>query len=375
MNRVIQASFDIQKQPSVPTPPIPSTTPTQPLTTPRPKVIQASLDIQKHKPFEIEANEWLDEYATNYNDYNDMLHPKLSDDDESAINTPQRPQPMQIDYPQLEYRRNEPHPPTLAVVGAEHQQGDECKECETALSAPAPRPLAQVPSPSLALPALPVSYPALPPPSLTLAPGALPAPHPYLALPAPRAQLTLPAPPSLALPAPQPYLALPTPRAQLALSALHSLALPTPRAQLALPAPRAQLALPTPRAQLALPAPGAQLALPAPHSLALPAPRALVPAPSPETSIYSHPSKSSKNNFQSYTSPHLLYICTRCNTHFKKESSLINHNKRFHAAFEQSKKGSKRKSKVAIEDEPLVKHSRHSRGEKRKYDAYYTEST
>ena len=33
------------------------------------------------------------------------------------------------------------------------------------------------------------------------------------------------------------------------------------------------------------------------------------------------------------------YICERCNTHFKKQSSLINHNKRFHAAFDQTEKG------------------------------------
>ena len=36
------------------------------------------------------------------------------------------------------------------------------------------------------------------------------------------------------------------------------------------------------------------------------------------------------------------YICERCNTHFNKQSSLINHNKRFHAAFDETEKGKKR---------------------------------
>ena len=42
------------------------------------------------------------------------------------------------------------------------------------------------------------------------------------------------------------------------------------------------------------------------------------------------------------------YICERCNTHFKKQSSLINHNKRFHAAFDQTEKGKKRESNEEI---------------------------
>ena len=42
------------------------------------------------------------------------------------------------------------------------------------------------------------------------------------------------------------------------------------------------------------------------------------------------------------------YICERCNTHFKKQSILINHNKRFHAAFDQTEKGKKRESNEEI---------------------------
>ena len=42
------------------------------------------------------------------------------------------------------------------------------------------------------------------------------------------------------------------------------------------------------------------------------------------------------------------YICERCNTHFKKQSTLINHNKWFHAAFDQTEKGKKRESNEEI---------------------------
>ena len=49
------------------------------------------------------------------------------------------------------------------------------------------------------------------------------------------------------------------------------------------------------------------------------------------------------------TSPDMItYICTRCNTHFKKESSLLRHNKRFHPEFEQTVKGKKRESNEEI---------------------------
>ena len=59
------------------------------------------------------------------------------------------------------------------------------------------------------------------------------------------------------------------------------------------------------------------------------------------------------------------YTCTRCNTNFLKQSSLINHNNRFHAAFKQIEKGEKRKSKDE-ELPPLLKRMK-VRGVKRKY--------
>ena len=65
----------------------------------------------------------------------------------------------------------------------------------------------------------------------------------------------------------------------------------------------------------------------------------------------------------------VFYTCTRCNTNFKKQSSLMNHNKRFHAAFDQVEKGHKRKSKEEVlpYDVPLLK-QRKTRGVKRRYD-------
>ena len=65
----------------------------------------------------------------------------------------------------------------------------------------------------------------------------------------------------------------------------------------------------------------------------------------------------------------VFYTCTRCNTNFTKERSLINHNKRFHAAFEQTEKGHKRKPKgeVMPYGVPLLKQQK-ARGVKRRYE-------
>ena len=65
----------------------------------------------------------------------------------------------------------------------------------------------------------------------------------------------------------------------------------------------------------------------------------------------------------------VFYTCTRCNTNFKKQSSLMNHNKRFHAAFDQVEKGHKRKPKEEVlpYDVPLLKQQK-ARGVKRRYE-------
>ena len=66
---------------------------------------------------------------------------------------------------------------------------------------------------------------------------------------------------------------------------------------------------------------------------------------------------------------HVFYTCTRCNTNFIKQSSLMNHNKRFHAAFDQVEKGHKRKPKEEVlpYDVPLLKQQK-ARGIKRRYE-------
>ena len=63
----------------------------------------------------------------------------------------------------------------------------------------------------------------------------------------------------------------------------------------------------------------------------------------------------------------VVYTCTRCNTDYTKQRSLINHNMIFHAAFEQTEKGHKRKPKEDIMPYgvPLLKQKK-ARGVKRR---------
>ena len=191
--------------------------------------------------------------------------------------------------------------------------------------------------------------------------------HTTLALPSRPSPLTLPAPPNL-----------PT--------------LPNPPTRHALTAPPATLALPAPTATLALPAPAAPLTLPAP------APLSLTLMPTKKDSSNNEDCEECENtvNYEKKLSitnetndskamiPYgdyitmgakpkrnmtkVFYTCTRCNTNFLKQSSLINHNNRFHDAFKQTEKGMKRKPKEEVlpYDIPLLK-QRKVRGVKRKY--------
>merc|ERR1711872_215395 len=88
--------------------------------------------------------------------------------------------------------------------------------------------------------------------------------------------------------------------------------------------------------------------------------KALIPMYNDYISMTSKPDVRKKNVF---------YTCTRCNTNFKKQSSLMNHNKRFHATFDQVEKGHKRKPKEEVlpYDVPLLKQQK-ARGVKRRYD-------
>ena len=209
--------------------------------------------------------------------------------------------------------------------------------------------------------------------------------------------MALPAPPSL--PAPPTIPSLPAPP-------IHP-SLPAPPTIPSLPAPPTLPSLPAPPTHPPLPAPPTLPSLPAPPTLrSLPAPPT-IPAPLSITQIPTSSRDSSKNEecdecantveyedklpiayetndtkalipYNDYISmtakpdvrkKNVFYTCTRCNTNFKKQSSLMNHNKRFHAAFDQVEKGHKRKSKEEVlpYDVPLLK-QRKTRGVKRRYD-------
>ena len=157
---------------------------------------------------------------------------------------------------------------------------------------------------------------------------------------------------------------------------------------------------------LALPPPHTIQSLPPPTIRALPAPTT-IPAPLSITQIPTSSRDSSKNDecdectntveyedklpiayetnankavipYNDYISiratpdvrkKNVFYTCTRCNTNFIKQSSLMNHNKRFHAAFDQVEKGHKRKPKEEVlpYDVPLLKQQK-ARGVKRRYE-------
>ena len=190
-------------------------------------------------------------------------------------------------------------------------------------------------------------------------------------------------------------------------SITQTMALPAPPTLPSLPAPPTLPSLPAPPTHPSLPAPPTHLSLPAPptHS-SLPAPLT-IPAPLSITQIPTSSRDSSKDEecdecantveyenklpiayetndtkamipYNDYISmsakpdvrkKNVFYTCTRCNTNFKKQSSLMNHNKRFHAAFDQVEKGHKRKPKEEVlpYDVPLLKQQK-TRGVKRRYE-------
>ena len=192
----------------------------------------------------------------------------------------------------------------------------------------------------------------------------------------------------------------PTPRALPSLPAPAApLSLAAPATFRSLPAPATFRSLPAPPTVPSLPAPPTIRSLPAPPTVpSLPAPLSLTHVPTPvrdfskneECDECAKPVEYKKklpitfetnaskamvpyNNYVSMsTTPgekQVFYTCTRCNTNFTKERSLINHNKRFHAAFEQTEKGHKRKPKgeVMPYGVPLLKQQK-ARGVKRRYE-------
>ena len=190
-------------------------------------------------------------------------------------------------------------------------------------------------------------------------------------------------------------------------SITQTMALPAPPTIPSLPAPPTIPSLPAPPNLPSLPAPPIHPSLPAPpiHPSLLAPPT--IPAPLSITQVPTSSSDSSKdeecdecantveyedklpiayeandtkalipyNDYISMTGKpdvrkkNVFYTCTRCNTNFKKQSSLMNHNKRFHAAFDQVEKGHKRKPKEEVlpYDVPLLKQQK-ARGVKRRYE-------
>ena len=213
----------------------------------------------------------------------------------------QQPMEYQQSFPVLQYKQT----PTAVDM---HVDADDCKECEDAQPTPP-------------------TYQALPPPPA------------YPSLPAPLHQppqsgQTYPAlMPSYPATAPPPVLSS------------HSTPLThSPNIdKLALPAPVTQIKLSDsiPIQKNAIPALAPPKTDPVHHP-----PLSLVPVlPPPSNSPVKY-----EGYIKSKQIPvKMTYICTRCNNmSFKKESSLINHNKRFHAAFKQTVKGVKRQSKDEI---------------------------
>merc|ERR1712212_1458019 len=144
--------------------------------------------------------------------------------------------------------------------------------------------------------------------------------------------------------------------------------LPAPPTHSSLPAPPTLPSLPTPPTLPSLPAPPTHPPLPAPPTIPAPPSITQIPTSSRDSSKdeecdecantveyedklpIAYETNGTKalipyNDYISMTAKpdvrkkNVFYTCTRCNTNFKKQSSLMNHNKRFHAAFDQVEKG------------------------------------
>ena len=351
--------------------PAPPTAPFSDLTPP------SSNNPASNNDWEKEAHQWIDTFQVpNYVSYNDMdKSVRIGDAAQSEAveytNTPQRvaittnesnttaapsqisfEKPMEIEYNptpsianeikkaveqekrlHIDYTPPLPLKPQLTVQQPGHLNMLQPQRME--LDYYSPRSITQ----TMALPA-PPSLPA--PPTIP----SLPAPPIHPSLPAPPTIPSLPAPPTLpSLPAPPTHPPLPAP--------------PT------IPAPPSITQIPTSSRDSSKDEECDECANTVEYEDKLPiayetnGTKALIPY-NDYISMTAKPDVRKKNVF---------YTCTRCNTNFKKQSSLMNHNKRFHAAFDQVEKGHKRKSKEEVlpYDVPLLK-QRKTRGVKRRYD-------
>ena len=320
------------------------------------------------KPFEVEGNQWLDETMRDYNSYNDMV----VDQNDSNVTQP----PLQSTN-QSEQMQHTPQSPSIQPTSAMTFEQPQALQYQhpPPISMDSPRPPVTFDQPQ----ALEYAHPK--PPTLKF-------PMEYQQSPIPAMSFNQPPPlqylhPSNTAPISMEYQQSSMP----AMTFDQPLALnyqPTAAPmsmeyhQSTIPAiemnqchecddtTSSQKALPPPKNAPALPAPTTYPALTGPQSTALVLPNqeatttsssTLPPPPDPPTLPEASTQSTQKNvaKYQGYistkpsTSPDMItYICTRCNTHFKKESSLLRHNKRFHPEFEQTVKGKKRESNEEI---------------------------
>ena len=362
--------------------------------------------------WEKEAHQWIDTFQQpNYVSYDNMDKSVQIEDDTNApqseaveyTNTPQRgaiatiesnaaaAAPSQISFEkpmEIEYN------PTPSIANEIRKAVEQEKRLHIEYAPPLPlKPQLIVQQPghlNMLQPPQRMELDYYTPRSITQT-MALPAPPIHPSLPTPPTLPSLPAPPTLpSLPAPPILPSLPAP------PTLPSL--PAPRIHPSLPAPPTLPSLPAPPIHPSLPAPPILPSLHAPPTIPAPLSITQVPTSSRDSSKdeecdecantveyedklpIAYEANDTKalipyNDYISMTAKpdvrkkNVFYTCTRCNTNFKKQSSLMNHNKRFHAAFDQVLKGHKRKPKEEVlpYDVPLLKQQK-IRGVKRRYE-------
>ena len=340
-------------------------------------------DVRNMKPFEVEGNQWLDKAIQDYNFYNDM-----------SVDVSNATQPTRQLTNQKEQMQHIPQLPSIQPTAA--LSFDQAQTLPPAIKIP--RTLQQSQTPAMTFDQLhplpheqqpiPMEYQQSQTPALTFnPPQALPRPIPTaseqqsqipamvfnqpLALdynhptlehkqPIPLQQLQIPAiemnqchecdgvtPSQKALPPPKnaPALSAPSTYPTLTSSQSTALVLPTQEA--------GDHAFPLTSSSTLQTTSHPALTFTEAASTVHPPPT-LNEAPSTSTAVI-QPTAKHVVKYENYTYkkpsriPEMTtYICERCNTHFKKQSSLINHNKRFHAAFDQTEKGKKRGSNEEI---------------------------
>ena len=335
-------------------------------------------DIRNMKPFEVEGNQWLDKAIQDYNFYNDM-----------SVDVSNATQPTRQLTNQKEQMQHIPQLTSIQPTAA--LSFDQAQSLPPAIKIP--RTLQQSQTPAMTFDQLhplpheqqpiPMEYQQSQTPALTFnPPQALPRPIPT----ASEQQSQIPAMvfnQPLALDYNHPTLEhkqpIPLHQSQkpaIEMNQCHECDGVTP-SQKALPPPKNAPALSAPSTYPTLTSSqSTALVLPTQEATATssstlqttshPAltfteaasivhpPPTLNEAPSTSTAVI-QPTAKHVVKYENYTYkkpsriPEMTtYICERCNTHFKKQSSLINHNKRFHAAFDQTEKGKKRGSNEEI---------------------------